>query len=84
MKTNYKQSNNMIGEWMYFTMDEVVWPEKGSSSASSYTVHGARLKVNQQGSGHIFTTWEQNRFLMDSLNSIIPSLFISPVKADKE
>ena len=42
------------------TMDEVVWPKKGPDAASSYTVHCARLQVNKQGPGDIFTTCKQN------------------------
>lgn len=44
----------------YLTMDEVVWPKKGPDAASSYTVHCARLQVNKQGPGDIFTTCKQN------------------------
>jgi len=42
------------------TMDEVVWPKKGSDAASSHTVHRTGLQVHQQGPGDIFTTCKQN------------------------
>lgn len=43
------------------TMDEVIGPKKAPDAAPPYTVHGARLQVNQHGPGHIFTSWKQIR-----------------------
>lgn len=40
-------------------MNEVVWSEKGTDAASSYTVHGAGLQVHKQGPGDIFTSYKQ-------------------------